>query len=552
MDRTGNPFVDMGLCVITVLAGKECIADLNMEDVERVWDENDLIEINNTLKSCFIMLFHNNPLSQPAFRPNNKGIYKSFLQSLLKESKSTQGDNICEICGDKYSMEINTVWRKIANDYGIKRKGEKYLGRDFFPLVGSLGNDSQALPGASKMLGICPRCLLFVNYIPLGTMLMDGRLVCIESDSELIMLELIKDIIEKNKVIKSTGKKEIYGKHEGNGEIYYRLLSMFNRLQNIKKQELLPSFISLSFWLFSNFGDKANCEIIEIPNSSLQFLWQACRRPEGLKNELLQLINYDKKGKLFECINQREDCYLLYPKGKYSGVSPELYEFYQNEVVGRGKRVLRFAKELARRLVSDTQKKEIARLQKSDAFGGKGLEGSRNQALVNKQIVQMILDGAADYEDYLGLFNADRKYLIRDYEAFNVITYYLNNLQWEGEENLEMKVESRHTHQKIKEFAQAYFHYYLDKESGLGRSIERFKKDVLDRFDEFGEYWLRERFVKMAEIYELNNLRLDYDGWLDFITDENGNRRMTELLFQLRLALANLYREYMKEGKENE
>jgi len=52
---------------------------------------------------------------------------------------------------------------------------------------------------------------------------------------------------------------------------------------------------------------------------------------------------------------------------------------------------------------------------------------------------------------------------------------------------------------------------------------------------------------KIAEIYESDILKLDYDGWLEFVIDEEGNKRINELLFQVRLAFANLYYECKKE-----
>lgn len=149
---------------------------------------------------------------------------------------------------------------------------------EIFPLIGSIGNDAQALPSASRMLNICPKCLFAVNYIPLGTMLVKGRLICIESTSESIMIDLTKGIVAENLDRISGGNKEIYGKKEGSSVIYLRLLEYFELLQEVRKQESLPETVAIYLWLFSNSGTGADCDMIEIPNKPLKFIWEVSRK----------------------------------------------------------------------------------------------------------------------------------------------------------------------------------------------------------------------------------------------------------------------------------
>lgn len=546
MNRTGNPFVDTGLYTIAAIMEKKSVNELTINDCREAIKKVDLVNYSKTAKSFTMIFGTNGPLYQYSFRPYNKEIYLGYLNMLLDEAdKDDEEGYICEICGKVHKFDINNVWGDIITKYGFKVKERKYIGRDFFPLIGSIGNDAQALPSASRTVSICSLCLYSVNFIPVGTMLIRGRLVCIESTLETIALDLIKQIVYENKLRVSGGNKEIYGKSEGNGEIYNKLLTMFDELRRTRKRAKLPKTVALYIWLFSNSGTGPDCDMIEIPNKALQFIWEMARKPEGLKNELLNLISSNKKSMLFECITYGTDFEGLYPKGKYKGVSRALYEYYQIYVVGRKMEALDYARRIAIKILQDKTEKEIKKLRKSDLF----LDRS-NVALAKKIIVNMILEGNTCYEDYLNLFSIEGKYLeIDEWKALNIIMYYLYHYNEEvireEDEIMQLEVESKKTDNKIKAFAKLYFQYYvLDKEKGLGRGIDRFYKDIISRFKTFDEIWLRQNFAKLADVYECKDLDLSYDGWEDFTHDEDGNRRVYELMFQLRLALASLYKQY--------
>jgi hypothetical protein len=90
---------------------------------------------------------------------------------------------------------------------------------------------------------------------------------------------------------------------------------------------------------------------------------------------------------------------------------------------------------------------------------------------------------------------------------------------------------------QIKQMAKLYFRDYLER-----KGIEHFQKHVLDGFHKTypnGVQWLRGVFVNLAKDHPGFTL----EDWDEFINDENGQPQATELLFQMRLELANLYRE---------
>lgn len=536
---------------------KDSVNELTIDDCRGALEKTDLVNYNKIAKSFTMIFGTNGPLYQFSYRPHNKEIYTDYLNALLNEVSEGNQDNedsfICEICGEVHKFDIDNVWTSIITSYGFKSKERKYVGRDFFPLIGSIGNDAQALPSASRMVSICPLCLYAVNFIPLGTMLIQGRLVCIESTSETIALDLIKQIVHENKIRASAGNSEIYGKNEGNAEIYNKLLLMFDQLRRTRKREKLSKTVALYIWLFSNSGTGADCDMIEIPNKSLQFIWEMTRKPEGLKREFFNLISSNKKSRLFNCISCGEDFEGLYPKGNFNGVSRALYEYYQVYVVERNIYALGYARKIAMTMLEGKTEKEVKKLKKSDLFKDKS-----NVALVKKIITDMTLEGKISYDDYLNLFSIKDKHLVVDErQALNTIMYYLyhydEKVMEEGDDKMELEVESKKTDSKIKVFAKLYFQYYvLDKEKGLARGIDRFYRDIIGRFKFLDDQWLRDSFAKLADIYDCKDLDLSYDGWEDFIRDEDGNKRIYELMFQLRLAFANLYQKYNSGGYKNE
>ena len=86
------------------------------------------------------------------------------------------------------------------------------------------------------------------------------------------------------------------------------------------------------------------------------------------------------------------------------------------------------------------------------------------------------------------------------------------------------------THPKIPLIAEAYF-----EESGAKKV-----KGLLGRMgrSEIGIFWLRDVFCRMATKHP----EFELPDWEELICDESGRAVPYEVLFQIRLKLANLYR----------
>ncbi|MDR2944360.1 MAG: hypothetical protein LBU81_04660 [Methanosarcinales archaeon] len=92
---------------------------------------------------------------------------------------------------------------------------------------------------------------------------------------------------------------------------------------------------------------------------------------------------------------------------------------------------------------------------------------------------------------------------------------------------------------KIKIFSELYFADFVQN-----KGIERFKKERLDNINYLKPRWLEDAFARLAEKSDCKELKFDYDSWLEF-KDEG----IFELLYQIRLTFAELYRKQTNENK---
>ena len=104
----------------------------------------------------------------------------------------------CESCGNRHSMDINRLFTEILVPLGYSG-GTRYIGRDWFPLAGSMGSDAQALPSASRAPNLCAKCLFAVHYLPLGVILVNGKLALFQSTSKFFWYSLVNNIARKIK-----------------------------------------------------------------------------------------------------------------------------------------------------------------------------------------------------------------------------------------------------------------------------------------------------------------------------------------------------------------
>jgi CRISPR-associated protein Cst1 len=525
MDLTGNPFVDTGLMTLTALAGRKSVDDLSLADIQTVFGTGDQLARQNQSLKCFTMVFGTNgPLTQPAYKKSgkNKEIYLSILRQLLDFARAEgQAGPRCDLTGVPTNLDFHAVCAKALSEAGVPVPDKKWLGRDWVPLGGSLGNDAQALPAASRPLHVSALALFAFQYLPLGVSLLKGKLTCYQSTEKKLAQAWVTDIVKQNENRLSLGETEILGKGGGTGVIIDRLMRCLEDLS----YSHIPGTQAL-LWLFSNSGTGADCAIEEIPDSTLAFVSNAVA---SFGSEIRRMIAADPKDsrqQLFECIRGGRDYPGLYPYKKQTGASPEFYDFYQREVRNATPAGLSVARKLARHILSGEEPKRLKEIQKPEFLRSPG-----GKNLVRKYIVNYL--SPAEYD---ALFPSEHHPIKANPAGWDQLRYYLTTQQIDNRQIEAVGGIMKTTHPKIVQIAETY------------RGVEPRKiKNILDRMAQrkLGVRWLQDKFCDLAK----TRPEWKFGEWDEFVCDEDGKVVAFELLFQLRLYLSNLYREVTTDNK---
>lgn len=329
----------------------------------------------------------------------------------------------CDFCSSSVSVGLDQIFCK---EFGYSKdskeaKARHYIGRDWFPLAGSVGSDVQGLPTASRSLNACAKCLFAVQYLPRGSILTNAMLTLFQSTSVEFWYEFVKNVVEEVKArlkAATAARVETLGKAEGNGEVVNRLLEV------MRVSRTYDSKASMIMYQYNNGGQGPRLLKQFIPNSTLTFLHEAAI--SGLREEIRVLTIIEQKRKtsyrysLFNRIAQREDYNLLYPKPseKYAGASPALFALYQNYIRGYPIALLQIAYKIAEYLKTKTETEKLVVNLLSDG---------KKQTCVMKWLVSMVDGGLLPFDEYFELFVESNR------NPWALLRYYLLNDREVGE-----------------------------------------------------------------------------------------------------------------------
>ncbi len=521
---TGNPFVDTGLAVLASKSQCEKVEDLTLEKIKEVHgDGSELARRNSKLKSTTIIFTVNSLATHPGIKPVDKRsqYYAAITTAFLNRIGREDSPERCESCGNPKSLNIDKTITETLVPLGYKKDDIRYIGRDWFPLAGSIGSDAQALPAGSRSPNLCAKCLFSVHYLPQGVILREGKLTVFQSTSTELWYDLVEPIATEIDQRIMAGKVETLGSKEGSVAI---LKKTFEAMHKLKRVE--PG-VSLFVWMFSNSGQGPDCRIEEVPNYALQFLFKAY--VSGHEEEILRLVSKDRapENSFFNCISAGKDYSRLYPNKKSNGVQPELFMLYQTEVCKVQKASLLTAYKVARRLkerIPDKKKYEstVKEINTNPAVKNK----------IKKLIVEMVEDGNLSYSEYVKLFAEDSEdYIGTNSSAWKYISYFSSNTDWEPHDIADSEIMPSH----LQRIARLIFEQYLRDKGYI-----RFKKEVLDRFaiGKIGTPWLRRQFLKCA----LTNEGFDYRAWESLSSIQNGRKNLFEALYRFRLLWTEWFR----------
>ena len=550
---TGNAFVDTGLAVIAARSGFDSADQLTLGDIRGVHkDGRWLARDVHSLKS-FTMIFTRNALLTQ-HRKNDSSMIESRIKmhaamtsELLNSIGSETENEYCESCGNAKSLNLSDTVNRALDSFGVELK-ERFVGRDWFPLSGSLGSDAQALPSASKAASLCAKCLFAVQYLPLGVRLFGTELAVFQSTSTELWYELVRAIALEVRRRVALGKVEIVGSKEGRGGLVVQLLSTFANMQTGKKHFGLGD-PRLYAWRFTN-STSPNIEIDLIPTYALRFLWDASFR-QGLSSEIESILKKERTREdstIFARIIQRSEYYGLYPgklgtERNYEGASHELFCLYQTEILGRSIKGLKAAFEIAKSGIQyfqakaeseskrkgKTRPKELERLTRREAF-----RDLRTRSTFRKIMVDMVAEGKFDLRTYLEIFpyTSDRAVSV-SMSGWDLIRYYVGKIVRGSPVEFEPLPEilptgTSQTFEMVSFLAFAVFERYTRE-----RGSDRFKHDVLQRLErgKLDARWLGSQYTLLARESD----GFWYRDWSRLCYNEDLRWTFYELLFQFRL-----------------
>jgi hypothetical protein len=500
---TGNPFVDNGLAVIACLANCNQIGDLTMGKIRYVHGDGMKLARNNYKLRSTSSIFLDSMLTHPSpfFNKNSKRLsnYAKVTTAILRNAGHETLPESCDICGNTSSVDLDRLFNETFGRNGLADMQPQYIGRSWFPLAGSMGSDTQALPAASRSLNCCGKCLFAVQYLPQAVFSTKGRLTLFQSTSISFWYLLVKQfVVEISKRLSATtdkvetiGTKREKKNRDRGGTAIARMLAVMQEIEH------LDSHASVTMWLFSNL-QAGDCDRERIPNFALAFLYKAAHKFH-LTDEISRLTNKEKSyhNSLLSCIINRVDYRALYPQRKLQyGASPELFMLYQTKILNYTVRSLQSAYKIAQYVRERTSD--------NDRIGIDIEKTVAKQVKVRELIVDMIAEEGDQitFDDYYDLF-VDRDnigsnpwLLVKYYLLAEVEPSRFISMVEEIENGIIQKQQYQDYKSRVISVGKAIYETNVRR-----RGITNFVRKVLGGLahNQLHRKWLRDQFEALAE-----------------------------------------------------
>lgn len=361
---TGNAMLNNALMTIEALAELEKVQDITPEVVKAQFQKLKFWELYKRMKSYTMLFTRNNLLTG-----NDKTgwqIYKALFEKIL-DNVEIQGVYQCQISGLRFETTFSEIYKLAQREVGRKEE-EQDVNRCWFPLIGSLGSDAQALPQARFDISIHPICLVVIQFLPLSALLYKGSVLLFDT----VNFDFARDFIAQNvkrvqEEIELTGSgKSIENiKDSDRGKYLLRSIELYFRKQN----RYADRYTDINLWSFSNSGTGASCEVDRVPSRFFKKLVTFYAKTD-CRVELIKILSGEYSGNFLRCLENGFDFSGLYPAKNFDGASVVFFEEYQRQIEKGGQ--LDFAKYIATMMLRATLSKTDAKLlPKTDAHDQK-------------------------------------------------------------------------------------------------------------------------------------------------------------------------------------
>ncbi len=357
-EYSGNTMLNNALQCIQVMASLEHVSQVTPEILLKSFNKYNLPKLYQRMKNYTMIFTRNGPLLNDT--KFGEKIYRQLFEKILN-SYEDEGDKQCEISGLRFNLTFSEMYTETLLEIGIDPKSrDTSINRGWWPLIGALGSDAQALPGAKFAVQIHPICLAIIQFLPLAAVLYRSRVLLIES----VNFAYAKSLVRTNyrliqDMIATTSLQEnVENKKYSKPEYLVLALDAYHRLTKRHND-----YTNLNFWMFSNSGTGAACDIDRIPNTLFQKMYMLySRHPKELKDILASKSGFA----LIDCLDANEDFWGLYPAKKWEGASVGFFEDFHKLIDNDG--LLKLSGYIAGLMDKYQTLRDEKLLKKTDAF----------------------------------------------------------------------------------------------------------------------------------------------------------------------------------------
>lgn len=366
---TGNAMLNNALMTIEALAELEHVSGITPDVLMQLFNNHKLWELNPRLKNYTMLFTRNSILFNDAQLGTDTyiNLFKKITNNL-----ETSGKHQCALSGIHFETTFSDFYERVLKDLKISQKDidekDKTINRCWFPLIGSLGSDAQALPQAKYDVCIHPICIIIIQFLPLSAMLYKKGILLFDSIhfefSRAFILRSVERIQDEIRL--TTKQKQVENIKDFNkGKYLLKAMELFTDKQKFYDD----SIADINLWSFSNSGTGASCEIDRIPSPLFKDILSFYKKP-SCQVDLKAILNNSNSKISNGFINSLKnglDFDGLYPTKNFKGVSVAFYEQYQT-IIGM-ERQLSYAKYIAYLIKnSSLSKSDEKLLLKTDAY----------------------------------------------------------------------------------------------------------------------------------------------------------------------------------------
>lgn len=340
---TGNAMLNNALLTVEALADLSSVREITSELLLDQLEKRNMGQLFKRMK-CYTMLFtKNGPLHQDA----EKGelIYRSLLTRILKNVE-LEGPFQCELSGLRFTTPFSEFYTQTLLAQGFPEKDvlkkDRSINRCWFPLIGGLGSDAQALPQAKFDIRIHPICLVVMQFLPFSAILYKGGVLLFDAVNEEIAQDFIRENVEmvlNRTEIKAAGQTIANIKDFNKGHYLLRAIRQYDK----KNYTYDDRYTDINLWSFTNSGTGASCEIDRIPGGVFKKVFQLYKKTD-CRPDLERILQFNAPTFL-DSLQNRTDYWGLYPKKDFDGVGIPFFDEYQR-LIGRDKH-LEYARYIA-------------------------------------------------------------------------------------------------------------------------------------------------------------------------------------------------------------